>query len=89
MTPWGHNKTMADVKVRNLPDWVVNSFRKRAESEGRSLEEELRMLLTEEATRRREKMLSELKAFRDKMRKKYGVLSDSTPGIREDRQARG
>ncbi len=89
MTPWGHNKIMADVKVRNLPDWVVNSFRKRAENEGRSLEEELRMLLTEEATKQREKMLSELKAFRDKMRKKYGVLSDSTPGIREERQARG
>lgn len=80
---------MADVKVRNLPDWIVNSFRKRAENQGRSLEEELRMLITAEATRRREETLSELKAFRDKMRKKYGVLSDSTPGIREDRQARG
>ena len=89
MTPWGHNGVMADVKVRNLPDWVVNSFRKRAENQGRSLEEELRMLITAEATRRREETLRELKAFRDKMRKKYGVLSDSTPGIREERQARG
>jgi plasmid stability protein len=80
---------MADVKVRNLPDWVVRSFRKRAENEGRSLEEELRMLITAEATRQREEMLRELKAFQNKMRKKYGVLSDSTPGIREERQARG
>lgn len=80
---------MADVKVRNLPDWVVASFRNRAQSEGRSLEEELRVLLTDEATKRRQETLRKLKAFQAKMRKKYGELSDSTPGIREDRQARG
>jgi plasmid stability protein len=49
----GHNRVMADVKVRNLPDWLVTSFRKHAENEERSLEEELRMLITAEATRRR------------------------------------
>jgi plasmid stability protein len=80
---------MADVKVRNLPDWVVASFRNKAQHEGRSLEEELRMLLTGEAMKRRQETISKLKKFRDKMRKKYGELSDSTPGIREDRQARG
>ncbi len=80
---------MADVKVRNLPDWVVASFRNRAEREGRSLEEELRTLLTDEATKRRQETLQKVKAFQAKMRKKYGQLSDSTPGIREDRQARG
>jgi len=89
MTPWGHNGGMADVKVRNLPDWVVHSFKARASHAGRSLEEELRLLLTEEAAKRRQETLRKLKAFQDKMRKKYGVLSDSTPGIREDRQARG
>jgi len=80
---------MADVKVRNLPDWVVASFRNRAQHEGRSLEEELRLLLTDEAMKRRQETIRKLKAFRDKMRKKYGELSDSTPGIRKDRQARG
>ena len=80
---------MADVKVRNLPDWVVASFRNKAQHEGRSLEEELRMLLTEAAMNRRRETIRKLKAFRDKMREKHGELSDSTPGIREDRQARG
>lgn len=89
MTPWGHNETVADVKVRNLPDWVVASFRNRAAQEGRSLEEELRILMTGEAMKRRQETVRKLKAFRNKLRKKYGELSDSTPGIREDRQARG
>ncbi len=89
MTPWGQNGVMADVKVRNLPDWVVNSFKARANHAGRSLEEELRLLLTEAATQRRQETLRTIRAHQEKMRKKYGVLSDSTPGIREDRQARG
>ena len=80
---------MADVKVRNLPDWVVTSFRNKAQHEGRGLEEELRILLTDEAMKRRQDTIRKLKAFRDKMRKKYGELSDSTSGIREERQARG
>jgi plasmid stability protein len=80
---------MADVKVRNLPDWVVTSFRNKAEHEGRSLEEELRMLLTDEAMKRRQEIFRKMKAFQTKLRKKYGELSDSTPGIREDREARG
>ena len=80
---------MADVKVRNLPDWVVASFRNRAQHEGRSLEEELRILLTGEAMKRRQETVRKLKQFQTKMRKKYGELSDSTPGIQEERQARG
>jgi hypothetical protein len=41
------------------------------------------------AAARREEIVRRLKAFQDTMRKKYGVLSDSTPGICADRQARG
>ena len=89
MTPWGHNQVVADVKIRNLPDNVVAHFRRRAENAGRSLEEELRTLLTEEAMKRRQETIRKLKAFQDKMRKKYGVLSDSTPGIRQEREERG
>jgi plasmid stability protein len=33
---------MADVKIRKLDDWVVESFRARAKRAGRSLEDELR-----------------------------------------------
>jgi plasmid stability protein len=89
MTPWGHNGVMADVKIRKLPDWVVAAYKAQAEHAGRSLEEELRILLVEGASNSRKELLREVRAFRTRLRRKYGVLPDSTPGIREDREARG
>jgi plasmid stability protein len=89
MTPWGHNGVMADVKIRELPDWVVASYKARAEHAGHSLEEELRTLLIEQASKCRKEALRRIDALRNGLRRKYGTLSDSTPGIREDREARG
>ena len=80
---------MADVKIRKLPDWVVATFRSRAERAGRSLEEELRDFLTEEASRPQQKRRAELRAFRRMLRRKYGLLADSTGGIRKERAVRG
>lgn len=34
---------MADVKIRNVPDWIMDWHGKRAEKEGVSLEEHLRV----------------------------------------------
>jgi plasmid stability protein len=80
---------MADVKIRKLPDSVVATFRLRAAAAGRSMEEELRLLLTEAASRSKQDMVAELDAFREMLRREYGTLSDSTEGIREDRESRG
>jgi plasmid stability protein len=80
---------MADVKIRKLPDWVVSAFRVRATHAGRSLEEELRTLLTEAASRPKRESAAEMAAFRNMLRRKYGSVGDSTGGIRADRQARG
>jgi plasmid stability protein len=80
---------MADVKIRKLPDWVVSTVKARAQSAGRSLEEELRILVTEAASRPKQDRAAELAAFRGMLRRKYGTLGDSTPGIRADRRARG
>ncbi len=80
---------MADVKIRKLPDWVVSSFRSRAAALGHSLEEELRLLLTEVARSRRQEFLAETGTFQDRLRSRYGQLSDSTAGIRDDREQRG
>jgi plasmid stability protein len=80
---------VADVKIRKLPDWVVASFRSRAAALGRSLEEELRLLLTEVARSRRQQFLAETGAFQNRLRSRYGQLSDSTGGIRDDREQRG
>jgi plasmid stability protein len=89
MTPWVHNIPVADVKVRKVPDWVVESFRSRATALGHSLEEELRSLLTEIAHARRQEFIAEAGAFRKTLHKRYGQLSDSTRGIAADRERRG
>ena len=80
---------MPDVKIRRLPDWVVAAHKLRADHAGRSLEEELRALLTDAAIKPQQDCAAEIAAFRDRVRSKYGSLSDSTPGIRGDREARG
>jgi antitoxin FitA len=74
---------MADVKIRKLDDWVVASFRARAEQAGRSLEAELRQFLTEAARQRRQSYLEKLNAFNEHLRDKYGETPDSTPLIRQ------
>lgn len=80
---------MPDVKIRRLPEWVVVALKARAKQAGRSLEEELRVLLTETAARSRQDCIGELAAFREQLRRRYGLMNDSTPLIREDRQQRG
>ena len=80
---------MPDVKVRRLPDWVVTALKSRAVQAGRSLEEELRVLLVDAAKKPQREIVAEVKALRAMLRRKYGTLSDSTEGIREDREARG
>ena len=69
---------MADIKVRRLSDWVVATLRVRAEGEGRSLEEELRYLLTAEAGQPKKNRAAEMAAFRKMLQRKYGTLSEST-----------
>ncbi len=76
---------MADVKIRKLDDWVVQSFRAQARRAGRSLEEELRQTLTEVARARRAALVDEINAFRESLRARYGMMTDSTPLIREIR----
>ena len=80
---------MADVKIRKLPDWVVVAHRSRAENAGRSLEEELRVLLTQAALRPQKDLTRKMAAFRNRLRNKHGILSDSAAQIRKDREARG
>jgi plasmid stability protein len=81
--------TMADVKIRKLPDWVVAAHKSRAQNAKRSLEEELRLLLTAAALKPRQDLPRKIAAFRNSLRRKHGLLPDSTPRIREDRETRG
>jgi plasmid stability protein len=87
--PWVHAGVVADVKIRKLPDWVVDTYRARAQAAGHSLEEELRSILTEAALERQREFRRKAGKFRARLRAKYGPLSDSTTGIVQDREKRG
>ena len=80
---------MADIGIRNVPDWLWKRITLAHTGADTCLEEELRGSLTEGALRGRRVFAPQAKAFRDTLRRKYGELPDSTPGIREDREARG
>jgi plasmid stability protein len=80
---------MAEVRVRNLDDWVVGWFRAQAKRHGQSLEGELRQTLKDVALDRKRVVADRLRANLKEMEEKYGTFSDSAALIREDRDARG
>ncbi len=80
---------MTEVRVRNVDDWIVEAFRRRAKGKGNSLESELRELLREEALRPKRELAEELRGMLSELREKYGTFSDSAVLIREDRESRG
>lgn len=79
---------MADVKVRKLDEGVVEYHKRRAAQAGRSLEAELRRVLTDAAYAKRRKMVREIARNLARMRRKHGLLPDSAPGIRAEREGR-
>jgi hypothetical protein len=76
---------MADVKIRDIDEGVVAFYRQRAKSKGVSLEEELRQTLADVQQRVRLEWIEVLKKEHDEQARNYGVLPDSTPGIRAER----
>jgi plasmid stability protein len=80
---------MADVKIRNLDDRLHDAYRRMADSAGLSLEEQLRRVLSDYLSQERRTMLLEVERGLAEMEEKYGILPDSAPGIRADRDRRG
>jgi len=80
---------MTEVRIRNVDEWVVESHRQRAKREGRSLENELRDILTQAALDRKRAIAAEMRADLDELRAKYGQFPDSAVAVREDRERRG
>ena len=80
---------MTDVRVRNLDDNVVAQLKDRARMNGRSLENEIREALTELATRSRREIVERTAQLRASIKAESGVLTDSAPFIREERDRRG
>ncbi len=79
---------MAQLLVRNVPDYIVALLKQRAHDNGRSVEAEHRALLdtiAKPATTPTVDPWAEIKAFQAEMKQQYGVLPDSTPIIRHFR----
>jgi plasmid stability protein len=80
---------MTEVRIRNVDDWVVEWHRHQAKIAGRTLESELRQVVTEAALANKRVIADEMRAGLAELRAKYGTFSDSAEAIREDRDRRG
>ena len=80
---------MTDVRIRKVEDWVLDSLRRQAKLQGKSLENELRDILTATAVAKRQAIVEEMRVGLKELHDKYGTFSDSTILIREERDARG
>jgi plasmid stability protein len=76
---------MAELRIRNIDDWVVAAFKSRARRCGHTLTQELKDALREAALLPRRRMAAEHKEMLDRLRKKYGTFSDSALLLREMR----
>jgi plasmid stability protein len=78
---------MATLTVRQLDDELYENLREQARANGRSVEAEVRQLIANHVPRRGnlERVIEELRLHRERMREKYGELSDSTEIIRQMR----
>lgn len=80
---------MADIRVRNLDDHIVAQLKDQARLHGKSLEGELRDVLTELATRPRREFAAQAAQLRATIKSESGILTDSSRYIREERDHRG
>jgi hypothetical protein len=82
---------MAEVKVRQLPEWVVEAHKQQAQRTGVSLEQHLRTVITDSARAQTRTLLETARACREKLQKELGgTLSDRTADVvREMRDERG
>lgn len=80
---------MKELRIRNVDDWVVEWHRSQAKRDGKSLEGELRQILTDSALASKRALAAELRVGLDELRSQGRAFSDSAKLIREDRDARG
>lgn len=79
---------MADLRVRNLPEWVVDCYKEEAKERGKTLEGFMRQKLTTDVLASQASLADELENNLDAMAEKYGIMPDSTPLLRELREQR-
>jgi plasmid stability protein len=80
---------MSELRIRKVEERIAAALRARARRHDRSLEEELRVLLRDEALREKLAVAERAAGQLERLRQKRGTLRDSAVFIREDRNARG
>lgn len=80
---------MTGLRIRRLDEWVTDWLRSQAKLHGRSLEGELRELLTETARSRKQQLADQLMNELADLEGKHGLFTHGTAGIREERDRRG
>ena len=76
---------MAELRIRDVNEFVVCELKERAKREGISLGTFVRELLSREATRPRQALLERLQDRHEAFRREHGLLPDSTPDICDER----
>ncbi len=80
---------MGDILVRNVDDAAIAQLKKKAKAAGKSVNEIAREALVAAAKPSKEEAWAEADRIRAKIRARVGHdLTDSTAGIREDRDTR-
>ena len=80
---------MTELRIRKLDDWVTSWFKTQAKLHNRSLEKELRELLTETVRLRKHQIAHQMLADLEAIEQKHGLFPDGAKGIREERDKRG
>jgi plasmid stability protein len=80
---------MTDVRVRDLDDDIVRLLKEQARGHRSTLENYIRVALTQLATRPRRQLAERAARLRESIKAESGVLTDSAPFIREERDRRG
>jgi plasmid stability protein len=80
---------MTEVRIRKLDEWVTTFLKSQAKAHNRSLEKELRELLTEMVRARKKQIAEDLLSSLNVIERSHGLFQCGTAGIREERDKRG
>jgi hypothetical protein len=81
---------MTDIKIRGLPEWVIERQKRLAENQGQSLNQRLRTLVENDAQRVKGDFLAKVQQEYAKAKQEGTLLPEGTvvQMLREDREAR-
>ena len=78
---------MAELRIRNVEEWIVEHHRHNARKKGITLGDELRNVLSDAALVRRIRLADDLDKQRIALKEKYGVFPSCVASIRETRES--